>query len=760
MKKILTFLLISISYSSFSQDFDNYKLVKATDKIPQDLISLSSDIYEKERQDISQKDKKFIKKAKDDFFLESSFGIHDMLYSGKIIFNDPLTKYVEKVAKEVFKSESSINQKIQVFVMKSTAVNAFATNNGMIFITMGLLAQLENEAQLAFILAHEFTHYKKKHVMTGYVETEKIKKGKTDYKKLSTEKKIEAKYKFSKDQETEADIDGLDMYLKTNYSLKVLNGVFDVLEYEYLPFDDIVFNKEFFNSKNLVIPTSFFLETTRNITSPSDNDENADAKSTHPSIYKRRKYIADKIVKQDNKNKTLYVVSEADFKNIRKTARYELSQLYLNTQEYIKAIYNSYLLTKENPNSTYLKKNIAKSIYALAKYKNNDTYSKLDYPSADSVEGSSQNVYYLFEKLNASELSTVALKYLWDLKKLLPNDGEIQVMANDLLKDAVVTSKINKSDYSTLPKQNAAIILKQELKEITDTTKELSKYDKIKKSQKTQKIQEVTDSSKSFTFFALVDEMNDTEFIKTFDKAISIKNETDDSQLTNRERSEKRREERKEKANHDKLVRKKGEALGIDKVVFINPHYAKVDERKEKALQHLESEESQLMLHDYIREIAPKTGLNYEMIDDIGLKADEVEKFNDFGYLSQWFEERSAHIDNEIDIVSMDKNNVDYLVNKYKTKYFCWTGFIGEREKNHFSPFLILTGLPAYPLLPYFVYLAFRAEYQTYFYSIVFDIETGKAVFTNVESMDFKDSRSLKKAHLYDLFYQLKQAKK
>jgi hypothetical protein len=757
MKKILISFLIFISYSSFSQDFNNYIPVKASDKIPQDFISLSSDIYEKERQDISLKEKRFVKKAKDEFFLESSFGLHQMLYSGKIIFNDPLTKYVEKVANEVFKSESGLNQKIQVFVMKSSEVNAFATNNGMIFITMGLLAQLENEAQLAFILSHEFTHYKKKHVMTGYVETKKIKLGKTDYRNMSIDSKVKAKFKFSKDQETEADIDGLEMYLKTNYSLKVLSGVFDVLEYEYLPFDDIPFDKNFFNTKHLKIPNSYFLENVREISAPNEDDD-ADVKSTHPSIFKRRNYISDKIKNFDSKNRVNYIISEADFKNVRKVARYELSQLYLYDQHYLKAIYNSYLLLKENPTSIYLKKNIAKSMYTLAKYKNISKYDNLDYAPFDSIEGSSQNVYHLFEKLNSSELSTITIKYLSDLNKLYPQDIEIKYLKNDLIEDAIINDAIKKSDFSVTPKEIKVVELNKE-KEIIDTTKVLSKYEKIKKSQKTQKVQQSIDSTLSFTFFALVDEMSDPEFLSLIDKAIDNKSKNDLSNLSYKEKNERRYLELKLNNANQSRIRKHGESLGIDKVVFINPHYRKLDFTIENKEQHLEGEEAQLVLNDEIKELAPKAGLQIEMIDDIGLTVADVDKFNDFGYLNLWFEERYTHIENDIKIVNLDKTNVDYLINKYKTKYFCWTGFIGEREKKQFKAGYILGSIFLYPLIPVFVYLGAKPEYQTYYYSIVYDIETGKAVYSKVLSMDFKDSDGLRRAHLYDMFYQMKQSK-
>ena len=43
-------------------------------------------------------------------------------------------------------------------VMNEPLPNAFALANGSIYVTTGLLSLLENEAQLASVLAHEETH--------------------------------------------------------------------------------------------------------------------------------------------------------------------------------------------------------------------------------------------------------------------------------------------------------------------------------------------------------------------------------------------------------------------------------------------------------------------------------------------------------------------------------------------------------------------------------------------------------------------------
>ncbi|OFZ66042.1 MAG: peptidase M48 [Betaproteobacteria bacterium RBG_16_56_24] len=48
-------------------------------------------------------------------------------------------------------------------ILKTTDINAFATPGGTIFITHGLLKELNNESELAGVLAHEMVHVLRKH---------------------------------------------------------------------------------------------------------------------------------------------------------------------------------------------------------------------------------------------------------------------------------------------------------------------------------------------------------------------------------------------------------------------------------------------------------------------------------------------------------------------------------------------------------------------------------------------------------------------
>src|SRR5207245_302272 len=110
-----------------------------------------------------------------------------------------------------------LRQQLHIYVSKSPNVNAFAFDKGFIFVNVGLLAQLENEAQLAYVLAHEITHIVKKHSITEYIENIKLDNGTSGYERGSYDDRSMAKYRFSKDQESEADREGLTLLKQTSY---------------------------------------------------------------------------------------------------------------------------------------------------------------------------------------------------------------------------------------------------------------------------------------------------------------------------------------------------------------------------------------------------------------------------------------------------------------------------------------------------------------------------------------------------------------
>ncbi|MFT5917250.1 MAG: putative Zn-dependent protease [Bacteroidia bacterium] len=214
LKAKLTVLLTVFScVFLYAQDWNNYQPIQSEGQIPKEFLSSSTEKFISKVESISSEKKRREQRKEEQFYLQSTFNIDQLLLSGNVLFNDPISIYVNKVADELLKNNAGLRKKLKFYVVKSPISNAFATERGAIFINMGLLARLENEAQLAFILSHEITHYTKDHVLKRYINnrdmTDKRSKNYKQYKKSSGYEVLLAKYNYSKKNEKEADRVGL-----------------------------------------------------------------------------------------------------------------------------------------------------------------------------------------------------------------------------------------------------------------------------------------------------------------------------------------------------------------------------------------------------------------------------------------------------------------------------------------------------------------------------------------------------------------------
>ncbi len=79
-----------------------------------------------------------------------------------------LEDYLNQVAAKLRPQSAPQDLVIRVKVIKNAYLNAFAYPNGMIYIHTGLLARMDNEDQLAAVLAHELAHCTQRHALRAF----------------------------------------------------------------------------------------------------------------------------------------------------------------------------------------------------------------------------------------------------------------------------------------------------------------------------------------------------------------------------------------------------------------------------------------------------------------------------------------------------------------------------------------------------------------------------------------------------------------
>ena len=126
-----------------------------------------------------------------------------------------LTLYVEEMGESMARISHRPNLPFTFRVLDSPVVNAFAVPGGFVYVTRGIMAYMNNEAELAAVLAHEIGHITARHTAKQYSKSQLAGLGLGIGKMMSEDFARYAGYaefgvgllflRFSRDNEREAD---------------------------------------------------------------------------------------------------------------------------------------------------------------------------------------------------------------------------------------------------------------------------------------------------------------------------------------------------------------------------------------------------------------------------------------------------------------------------------------------------------------------------------------------------------------------------
>jgi predicted Zn-dependent protease len=94
--------------------------------------------------------------------LVSQLQARDMLVEDRA-----LNAYFQSVVERIERTRPPGSVPIEAYIVKDADVNAFTPGGGYLFANAGLLAAMENEAQLATVIAHEIGHIDRGHIQAG-----------------------------------------------------------------------------------------------------------------------------------------------------------------------------------------------------------------------------------------------------------------------------------------------------------------------------------------------------------------------------------------------------------------------------------------------------------------------------------------------------------------------------------------------------------------------------------------------------------------
>jgi len=144
----------------------------------------------------------------------------DVKVSPTLVTDEALNIYVRKVICELAGEHCG---SLRVYIADDPSSNAMAAPNGMVIVWTGLLLRCQNEAELAFVLGHEITHYLKRHSLLNF---QKMIHTTGSFAGLTAAGGIGRLFglmaagtiaSYSRDQEREADAGGFDLVVGKGY---------------------------------------------------------------------------------------------------------------------------------------------------------------------------------------------------------------------------------------------------------------------------------------------------------------------------------------------------------------------------------------------------------------------------------------------------------------------------------------------------------------------------------------------------------------
>lgn len=157
-----------------------------------------------------------------------------------LLRQEEVDAYLQGIANKLY---PEFTAHIAIRAFRAPQANAFCLPNGSIYINQGLIARMENEAQLASVIGHEIAHFTHRH---GYANTNTVKSaaafasiaGLLGGGIVSDLLAISSITGYSRDLEREADAIGFERMVKAGYDPREATKVFTLLRDEAKALDN------------------------------------------------------------------------------------------------------------------------------------------------------------------------------------------------------------------------------------------------------------------------------------------------------------------------------------------------------------------------------------------------------------------------------------------------------------------------------------------------------------------------------------------
>jgi len=292
-----------------------------------------------------------------EFVFEYNYFLEQLNKSGRVFYENEINTYLNDLKNEILAKDKS-RDRIQVFTVNSSDLNAFTNDFGAIYVNIGTLAKVRSETELLVILAHEISHVLLRHSYKIEDLNRRFEENQFDgINNLDTYER----HNYSRQHELEADKMAYDLLQAMGVDLSVASDIFDRLQFNSNPvFEFPIYLNEGWgvssNKKPLLLALEAFSQSSTLISKIK-----SDSITTHPSVEQRRNLYFETILSVEDSRRE----SSPSFQHCRHLASMVLLGTYATDHMYIEGLYLAMQLQQLYPNDPIVAKSKLKFLMLL-----------------------------------------------------------------------------------------------------------------------------------------------------------------------------------------------------------------------------------------------------------------------------------------------------------------------------------------------------------------------------------------------------------
>jgi hypothetical protein len=345
--------------------------------------------------------------------------------SDLLILDGSLPEYLDVILQNIYDANPSLPRETGIYPFRSDVPNAASFGEGTLCLMLGLLARLESEDQIAFVLCHEMAHYHLSHSLTrlrqiAQLNYDKDLKKKIDaivaspYDRYSRLKQIYQALdvdilKHSRDHESEADSIGLVYFLHTKYAPYAPLRTMQILgTADSSLFDDNIDFRKHFDFEQYPFKDSWIDYRKSNTWYASTI--RADTAKTHPDCAVRLASLQRQLNIPEIDHTSLRTYTKENPWKV--PALFESVNSFYHFKQYGKSLFLALHLADEYPGNTWLHAMIGRNLYRLYEaQKEHRLASTLELPDPRFDEGYNRFLTFI-HKLRLLEVANLAYHYV------------------------------------------------------------------------------------------------------------------------------------------------------------------------------------------------------------------------------------------------------------------------------------------------------------------------------------------------------------